>query len=55
LFLFNDHIATETLPREAFSNCGFQLDTFEVVPPDRCECRGPAPADAENALSQRKS
>jgi len=33
LFLRNEHIATEALLGEAFSNHGFDVETFEVVPP----------------------
>ncbi|MDV3128165.1 gamma-glutamyl-gamma-aminobutyrate hydrolase family protein [Mycobacterium sp. 21AC1] len=35
LFVRNEHMATEALLGEAFSECGFDIDTFEVVPADR--------------------
>jgi GMP synthase-like glutamine amidotransferase len=35
LFLHNDHIATEAMLGEAFTDAGFDIDTFTVVPPER--------------------
>ncbi|WP_083410633.1 type 1 glutamine amidotransferase [Mycolicibacterium rutilum] len=35
LFLYNEHLATEALLGEAFTEHGFDVDTFEVVPADR--------------------
>ncbi|BBX02139.1 glutamine amidotransferase [Mycolicibacterium moriokaense] len=35
LFLHNEHLATEALLGEAFSEQGFDVDTFGVVPPHR--------------------
>lgn len=35
LFIYNDPSATEALLGDAFSECGFDIDTFEVVPADR--------------------
>lgn len=35
LFLYNDHTATEGLLGEAFSDAGFDTDTFAVVPEER--------------------
>lgn len=37
LFLYNDPSAPEALLGEAFAESGFEIDTFEVVPADRCE------------------
>ncbi|MGV0744635.1 type 1 glutamine amidotransferase [Mycolicibacterium sp. XJ870] len=37
LFIRNDHLATEALLGEAFSECGFDIDTFEVVPAERVD------------------
>ena len=34
LFIYNEHLATEALLGEAFAECGFDVDTFEVVPPN---------------------
>jgi GMP synthase-like glutamine amidotransferase len=35
LFICNEHLATEALLGEAFAEEGFDVDTFEVVPPER--------------------
>lgn len=35
LFLHNDHIATEAMLGEAFTDAGFDVDTFTVVPAER--------------------
>lgn len=40
LFLYNDPVATEALLGEAFSEAGFDVDTFTVVPAD--QARNPA-------------
>jgi GMP synthase-like glutamine amidotransferase len=32
LFIYNEHLATEALLGDAFTECGFDVDTFEVVP-----------------------
>jgi len=32
LFLYNEHLATEALLGDAFTECGFDVDTFDVVP-----------------------
>ncbi|BBX37902.1 GMP synthase [Mycolicibacterium mageritense DSM 44476 = CIP 104973] len=50
LFIYNDPIATEALLGEAFSDCGFDIETFTVVPADRVDqpampVRFPDPAD----------
>lgn len=37
LFLRNDHLATEALLGDAFTECGYDVDTFEVVPPERVD------------------
>jgi GMP synthase-like glutamine amidotransferase len=37
LFLYNEHLATEALLGEAFTDCGFDVDTFEVVPAERID------------------
>ncbi|MGD9620904.1 MAG: type 1 glutamine amidotransferase [Mycolicibacterium sp.] len=37
LFLINEHIATEALLGEAFTDHGFDVETFEVVPAERAE------------------
>jgi GMP synthase-like glutamine amidotransferase len=37
LFVYNEHLATEGLLGEAFSDAGFDIDTFTVVPADRVE------------------
>ena len=41
LFVRNEHLATEALLGEAFSEQGFDVDTFEVVPAERID----TPAD----------
>lgn len=35
LFLHNDPVATEALLADAFTDAGFDIDTFTVVPPER--------------------
>ncbi|KUI33365.1 glutamine amidotransferase [Mycobacterium sp. IS-1496] len=35
LFLYNDPVATEALLGDAFTDAGFDVDTFTVVPPER--------------------
>ncbi len=35
LFLRNDHTATEAMLGDVFAECGFDIDTFDVVPPER--------------------
>jgi GMP synthase-like glutamine amidotransferase len=35
LFIYNEHLATDALLGEAFTECGFDVDTFEVVPAER--------------------
>jgi GMP synthase-like glutamine amidotransferase len=37
LFIYNEHLATEALLGEAFTECGFDVDTFEVVPAERVD------------------
>jgi GMP synthase-like glutamine amidotransferase len=37
LFIYNEHLATEALLGEAFTDCGFDVDTFEVVPAERVD------------------
>ena len=37
LFLYNEHLATEGLLGDAFSEQGFDIDTFAVVPADRID------------------
>lgn len=37
LFLRNEHIATEALLGEAFTDHGFDVETFEVVPAERAD------------------
>ena len=37
LFIYNEHLATEGLLGEAFTECGYDVDTFEVVPADRVD------------------
>jgi GMP synthase-like glutamine amidotransferase len=37
LFIYNEHLATEALLGEAFTENGFDVDTFEVVPAERIE------------------
>jgi GMP synthase-like glutamine amidotransferase len=49
LFIYNEHLATEALLGEAFIECGFDVDTFEVVPAERidspaCDVTFPDPA-----------
>jgi GMP synthase-like glutamine amidotransferase len=50
LFLLNEHLATEALLGDAFTDHGFDIDTFEVVPAERAghpagEVRFPDPTD----------
>ena len=35
LFIYNEHLATEGLLGEAFTECGYDVTTFEVVPAER--------------------
>jgi GMP synthase-like glutamine amidotransferase len=37
LFLYNEHLATEALLGDAFTDQGFDVDTFEVVPPEHID------------------
>jgi GMP synthase-like glutamine amidotransferase len=37
LFLHNEHLATEALLGEAFADVGFDVHTFEVVPPEHVD------------------
>jgi GMP synthase-like glutamine amidotransferase len=37
LFIYNEHLATEALLGEAFTECGFDVDTFEVVSAERVD------------------
>ena len=37
LFLYNEHLATEALLGEAFAEQGFDIEVFEVVPPQRLD------------------
>jgi len=37
LFIVNEHLATEALLGEAFTESGFDVDTFEVVPAERVD------------------
>ena len=37
LFLHNEHLATEALLGEAFTDCGFDVEIFGVVPADRVD------------------
>jgi GMP synthase-like glutamine amidotransferase len=37
LFLRNEHVATEALLGDAFAEQGFDVDVFEVVPPERID------------------
>jgi len=37
LFLVNEHLATEALLGDAFTESGFDVDTFEVVPAERID------------------
>jgi GMP synthase-like glutamine amidotransferase len=37
LFVYNEHLATEALLGEAFTELGFDVDTFEVVPAERVD------------------
>jgi GMP synthase-like glutamine amidotransferase len=37
LFIYNEHLATEGLLGEAFTDCGFDVDTFEVVPAEHVD------------------
>jgi GMP synthase-like glutamine amidotransferase len=37
LFIVNEHLATEALLGEAFTESGFDVDTFEVVPAERID------------------
>jgi GMP synthase-like glutamine amidotransferase len=49
LFLHNEHLATEALLGDAFTECGYDVDTFEVVAAERvhtpaCDVTFPDPA-----------
>ena len=37
LFIYNEHLATEALLGNAFTEQGFDVDTFTVVPPERID------------------
>jgi GMP synthase-like glutamine amidotransferase len=37
LFIHNEHLATEGLLGEAFAECGYDVATFGVVPPERID------------------
>jgi GMP synthase-like glutamine amidotransferase len=37
LFIRNEHLATEALLGEAFTECGFDVEIFEVVPAERAD------------------
>jgi GMP synthase-like glutamine amidotransferase len=37
LFIVNEHLATEALLGEAFTEAGFDVDTFDVVPAERID------------------
>ncbi|MHC9296916.1 type 1 glutamine amidotransferase [Mycobacterium sp. LTG2003] len=37
LFIRNEHMATEALLGEAFGECGFDVETFDVVPAERVD------------------
>jgi GMP synthase-like glutamine amidotransferase len=37
LFVYNEHLATEGLLGEAFTECGYDVATFSVVPPERVD------------------
>ena len=37
LFIYNEHLATEAMLGEAFTECGYDVDTFEVVPAERVD------------------
>src|ERR1700754_22231 len=37
LFIYNEHLATEALLGEAFTECGFDVDTLTVVPVERID------------------
>src|SRR5262245_23773772 len=37
LFIYNEHLATEALLGDAFTDQGFDVDTFEVVPAERID------------------
>ena len=37
LFIYKEHLATEALLGDAFTECGFDVDTFEVVPAERID------------------
>jgi GMP synthase-like glutamine amidotransferase len=37
LFIHNEHLATEALLGDAFTDFGYDVDTFEVVPPERID------------------
>jgi GMP synthase-like glutamine amidotransferase len=37
LFIRNEHLATEAMLGDAFAECGFDVRTFDVVPPERVD------------------
>jgi GMP synthase-like glutamine amidotransferase len=37
LFIYNEHLATEGFLGEAFTECGYDVATFSVVPPERID------------------
>ena len=37
LFIRNEHLATEAMLGEAFTECGFDVQTFEVVPAEHVD------------------
>ena len=37
LFIRNEHLATEAMLGDAFTECGFEVQTFDVVPADRVD------------------
>ena len=37
LFIHNEHLATAGLLAEAFTECGYDIATFEVVPAERVD------------------
>jgi GMP synthase-like glutamine amidotransferase len=40
LFIRNEHLATEALLGQAFTDCGYDVDTFHVVPAERVDSPG---------------
>ena len=37
LFIRNEHLASEAMLGDAFTECGFEVQTFDVVPADRVD------------------